>query len=108
MPFVFDVRGSQAKPGAAAPRGGTRHPMLQLQAAAGNRAVADAVQRADLPVGAAPTGDTAAGEGTTGDGSTPDGGGNGFTNFPGVLQCDTLVANSVIASSYSPGAGNLF
>ena len=25
----------------------------------------------------------------------------------GTVQCDTLIANSVIASSYSPGAGNL-
>jgi hypothetical protein len=27
--------------------------------------------------------------------------------FSGVIQADTLIANSVVASSYSPGAGNL-
>ncbi|HEY6836166.1 MAG TPA: phage baseplate assembly protein V [Gaiellaceae bacterium] len=27
--------------------------------------------------------------------------------FTGVVQCDTLIANSVVASSYTPGAGNL-
>jgi hypothetical protein len=26
----------------------------------------------------------------------------------GVLKCDTLVANSVVASSYTPGAGNIW
>jgi hypothetical protein len=30
-----------------------------------------------------------------------------MTRFTGVLQADTLIANSVVASSYSPGAGNL-
>jgi hypothetical protein len=28
--------------------------------------------------------------------------------FSGVLQADTLIANSVVASSYTPGAGNIF
>jgi uncharacterized protein involved in type VI secretion and phage assembly len=32
----------------------------------------------------------------------------GMARFSGVVQCDTLVANSVIASSYSPGAGNVW
>ena len=32
----------------------------------------------------------------------------GMARFSGVLQCDTLVANSVIATSYSPGAGNIW
>ena len=26
----------------------------------------------------------------------------------GVLRCDTLIANSVVASSYTPGAGNVW
>ena len=26
----------------------------------------------------------------------------------GVIQCDTLIANSVVGSSYSPGAGNVW
>jgi hypothetical protein len=28
------------------------------------------------------------------------------TTFSGVIQADTLIANSVVASSYTPGAGN--
>lgn len=28
--------------------------------------------------------------------------------FSGVVQCDTLIANSVVASSYTPGAGNIW
>ena len=32
----------------------------------------------------------------------------GMSKFSGVVQCDTLVANSVVASSYTPGAGNLW
>jgi hypothetical protein len=27
--------------------------------------------------------------------------------FSGVVKCDTLIANSVVAASYSPGAGNV-
>jgi len=30
----------------------------------------------------------------------------GVARFAGVVQCDTLVANSVVAASYTPGAGN--
>lgn len=32
----------------------------------------------------------------------------GMTRASGVVQCDTLIANSVVASSYTPGAGNLW
>jgi uncharacterized protein (DUF2345 family) len=32
----------------------------------------------------------------------------GMARFDGVVQCDTLMANSVVASSYTPGAGNLW
>jgi phage baseplate assembly protein V len=28
-------------------------------------------------------------------------------DFSGIVRCDTLIANSVVASSYTPGAGNL-
>lgn len=28
--------------------------------------------------------------------------------FGGVVQCDTLIANSVVAKSYTPGAGNIW
>jgi hypothetical protein len=31
-----------------------------------------------------------------------------ITKFAGVVQCDTLVANSVVAASYVPGAGNIW
>jgi hypothetical protein len=32
----------------------------------------------------------------------------GMSKFSGVVQCDTLVTNSVVASSYTPGAGNIW
>lgn len=32
----------------------------------------------------------------------------GIVKASGILKCDTLQANSVIASSYTPGAGNLW
>jgi phage baseplate assembly protein V len=28
-------------------------------------------------------------------------------DFSGIVRCDTLIANSVVASSYTPGAGNV-
>jgi phage baseplate assembly protein V len=31
----------------------------------------------------------------------------GMAKFSGVVQCDTLITNSVISASYTPGAGNL-
>lgn len=30
-----------------------------------------------------------------------------MVRFAGVVQCDTLIANSVVASSYTPGVGNV-
>jgi uncharacterized protein involved in type VI secretion and phage assembly len=32
----------------------------------------------------------------------------GMSKFSGVVQCDTLISNAVISSSYSPGAGNIW
>lgn len=32
----------------------------------------------------------------------------GTAKFSGVIQADTLIANSVVASSYTPGAGNIW
>lgn len=32
----------------------------------------------------------------------------GMSKFSGVVQCDTLITNSVVSSSYTPGAGNLW
>jgi len=31
----------------------------------------------------------------------------GMTTFSGVVKCDTLIANTVVAATYTPGAGNL-
>jgi phage baseplate assembly protein gpV len=31
----------------------------------------------------------------------------GISKFSGVVQCDELITNSVISSSYTPGVGNL-
>ena len=31
----------------------------------------------------------------------------GMSKFSGVVQCDMLISNSVISSSYTPGAGNI-
>jgi len=32
---------------------------------------------------------------------------SGMSKFSGVVQCDTLISNSVISASYTPGAGNI-
>jgi uncharacterized protein involved in type VI secretion and phage assembly len=32
----------------------------------------------------------------------------GMSKFSGVLQCDTLISNSVVSASYSPGVGNIW
>ena len=32
----------------------------------------------------------------------------GMVKASGVVQCDTLIANSVVAASYTPGAGNIW
>jgi uncharacterized protein involved in type VI secretion and phage assembly len=32
----------------------------------------------------------------------------GMVQTSGVLKCDTLIANSVVAASYTPGAGNIW
>jgi phage baseplate assembly protein V len=34
--------------------------------------------------------------------------GAGMAKFSGVVQCDTLIARSVVASSYTPGVGNIW
>ena len=33
---------------------------------------------------------------------------SGMSQFSGVVQCDTLITNSVVSSSYTPGAGNIW
>ena len=32
----------------------------------------------------------------------------GTSKFSGVVQCDTLISNSVVSNSYTPGAGNIW
>ncbi len=32
----------------------------------------------------------------------------GMTRFSGVVQADTVIANSTVSSSYTPGAGNIW
>jgi uncharacterized protein involved in type VI secretion and phage assembly len=32
----------------------------------------------------------------------------GMSKFSGVVQCDTLITNAVISTSYTPGAGNIW
>ncbi len=32
----------------------------------------------------------------------------GMAKFSGVVQCDTMIANSVVAASYTPGEGNIW
>lgn len=32
----------------------------------------------------------------------------GMSKFSGVVQCDTLISNCVVSSSYTPGAGNIW
>ncbi len=32
----------------------------------------------------------------------------GMSRFSGVVQCDTLISNSVVSASYTPGAGNIW
>lgn len=32
----------------------------------------------------------------------------GMSKFSGVVQCDTLISNTVISTTYSPGAGNVW
>lgn len=106
--------------------------MLRLQRLAGNAAVQRAVTIDELSV--TPTGPTDGGRdaGTTGaaapvgntlgDGSSPTSINgptldvnapvvnlnSGMVNASGVVRAQTIIADSVIASSYSPGAGNLF
>lgn len=32
----------------------------------------------------------------------------GMSRFSGVVQCDTLITNSVVSASYTPGSGNIW
>lgn len=105
--------------GSAPVAGGVARHVLQLQRTAGNRGVTELldVQRDDPPGGtAAPAEPTAGGTGETiGDGSKPVSINapmvnlnTAMTRSSGVLQVPTLIADSVIASNYTPGAGNVW
>jgi len=106
--------------------GGAQAGLLHLQRTAGNAAVASmvapAVQRAvaideistDVDT-AAPdaAGDTTAGP-ESGDGGPTTISGSQITldaplvDAPGIVRANTIIADNVIASNYTPGAGNLF
>jgi hypothetical protein len=32
----------------------------------------------------------------------------GMSQFSGVVQCDTLISNTVVSATYTPGAGNIW
>ncbi|MEZ4434321.1 MAG: hypothetical protein R3F65_18100 [bacterium] len=32
----------------------------------------------------------------------------GMSTFSGVVQCDVLLTNTVVATTYTPGAGNIW
>jgi len=32
----------------------------------------------------------------------------GMSKFSGVVQCDTLIATTVVGTTYTPGAGNIW
>ena len=33
---------------------------------------------------------------------------SGLSKFSGVVQCDVLITNTVVSSTYTPGAGNIW
>ena len=98
------------------PEHGRRGAVLALQRTAGNAAVTSLVQRAGLddffgpsPFGGGPQGETDGGGG----GSTPAAPpttepAGGINELGPVARTGTLIADSIIASSYTPGAGNVF
>jgi hypothetical protein len=111
------------------PDTGTTSSLLSLQQSAGNQAVSSMLGVQRIPenpwfesISAAPTSVPPAPEpapepspepaptgGETGTTETPSPGESGITRIPGVLEVDTLVANTgVISPSYTPGAGNIW
>ena len=99
--------------------------LLRLQRLAGNEAVQRIVagDEAASPVGAAaPTVPAAPAPAAPGVGGNPLGDGTGPVRIPGptvgihapmvqadgVFQAQTIIADSVVASSYTPGAGNVW
>jgi hypothetical protein len=102
--------------------------LATLQRHAGNRAVVERLGIQRIPDGAPEGARADVGTGPTGDATAPGGaGGNqvisgdtveinasnivlnaASTRVNGLLQSDTLVTDTVIASTYTPGAGNLW
>lgn len=100
--------------------------LMALQRSAGNAAVASLVgqrptAQRDVVIEEVETGiDTAPGAAPTADGDNPVSSSGGvttisgsqinldaaMTNSAGIIRADTIIANSVISASYSPGAGN--
>jgi hypothetical protein len=115
LPTAPDVRGL----GDAGRRG-----VLSLQRTAGNSAVASlfaagrAVQRegeGEIPPNPfdEPSAPTGGGPITSDGGTTTINGGAivlnaGMTSTGGVIRASTIIADSVVASSYTPGAGNVW
>jgi hypothetical protein len=111
---------------AAAPRRaavGTREAgMLALQRSAGNQAVASLVQRdtgdwwsTDTPFSSTPSAGASSTATPTGvapsttPAETPEAGAAGGINELGpVARVGTLIADSIVATSYTPGAGNIW
>jgi len=125
-------RGLSDLPAGPAARGLWQSALLQMQRARGNAFVQrqmpeGGVEQATAPAparetqsetaadgGAAPTELSAGGSSVSVDGGGVNISGGmvnvsaGMTQVSGVLSADTLVANSVVSSSYSPGAGNIW
>ena len=123
-PSAQRLGGATPRPlGAATPAS-----LLHLQRAAGNAAVQHLVQREETPPGDAAPPTTSPGPGPAGGGAvTGDGSGpttiNGalvdvnagavnlhapVVTADGVIRASTIIADNVVASSYTPGAGNIW
>jgi hypothetical protein len=117
------------RPTPKSPVGGPSGGLLGLQQSAGNAAVSSMLAQripirmdemdassggsgAATPESAgvpASTGDTSASEagGATGDAGASAAGGGGINDLGPIARAGTLIADSIIASSYTPGAGNI-
>lgn len=126
------ARAPEADPGATGHAGPLVARMMDLQRTAGNRAVVQRLQAGGLlaPVqrvveidevssevgaagGATPAADGSAGGTEINDTSVRVNAGTidlnaAIVRVSGIVQADTVVADSVVASSYTPGAGNAF
>jgi hypothetical protein len=86
---------------------------LRLQRRVGNQATQRILQRQETgPGGPNEIGDGSASVRASGGTVEVEGGAvnvhAGLTQFDGVIQTPMIIADSVVASSYTPGAGNVF